>query len=71
VTARPRIYAHVSATMPHGITLERSRACLNALAVVCHSWRKPARGTPSPRTSAPGRWLSPLLKWTRPVWRAA
>lgn len=32
---------HGSATMPHGITAERSRVDLNAFVIVCFVWRAP------------------------------
>lgn len=58
-----------SATLPHGITVPRSHVCLNALVVLCHGWRSPEREVVTSRASAPGRWINPLLKWSRPVWR--
>lgn len=59
-----------SATLPHGFTFQPKVPCLNALLVVCHGWRRPARAAVPIERSAPG-WISPLLRWARPMRRAA
>lgn len=60
-----------SATLPHGITFQAKVPNLNALLVVCHGWRRPAREPVAPKASAPQGWIGPLLRWARPAWRAA
>lgn len=67
---RMRIYGHGSATMP-GIALGRVSVDLNALAVLCHGWRNPARTAREVEPAAPRRWYSPLLRWTQPMARLA
>jgi len=44
---------HGSATMPHGITSERSRVDLNAFLIVCFAWRAPRKPVVLPQ---PARW---------------
>jgi hypothetical protein len=43
---------HGSATMPHGITAERSRVDLNAFLIICYAWHTlrvpPALPEPKP-----------------------
>ncbi len=43
-----KTYARQSATMPHGITLERSRVDLNAFLIICFAWRTPRGSRPLP-----------------------
>ena len=48
---------HGSATMPNGITAERSRVDLNAFLVICFVWRAPPSLKPilqAPGEGAPG-----------------
>lgn len=44
---------HRSATMQRGITLERSRADLNAFLIICFAWRAP-RAMPALPAAKPG-----------------
>lgn len=60
-----------SVTMPGGIRFPSKAAPLNALLVVAYGWRSPARAVVVRMATAPGRWISPLLSWTRPMRRAA
>ena len=66
-----RTQGRQSATLPHGIRFPTKAPSLNALLVVCHGWRSPAREPVVPKASAPGGWFSPLLRWARPMRRAA
>lgn len=60
-----------SITLPAGCDLHRKTVPLNALKVVCYGWRSPARALVVRMVTAPGRWLNPLSRWTRPTRRPA
>jgi hypothetical protein len=59
-----------SITLQQGIHAAIKGPSLNALAVVAHGWRSPARGAVC-RATARGPWITPLCRWTRPLRRAA
>lgn len=61
----------LSVTLPQGISFPRVAERLNALAVVAHGWRSPAREALPCRATAQGPWITPLCRWTRPLRRAA
>jgi hypothetical protein len=58
-----------SVTLPNGITIPAKAAPLNALLVVCHGWGKRSLDACRRSPAVPGRWVSPLFRWTRPVRR--
>lgn len=60
-----------SVTLPGGIRFPTKATPLNALLVVAYGWRSPARAVVERMRSAPGRWLNPLSRWTRPTRRPA
>lgn len=63
-----KTYGASSVTLRSGITVETQQPDLRALLVICHGWRdRSAVSLPS----APSRWVEPLLRWSRPVWRDA
>jgi hypothetical protein len=59
-----------SVTLQQGVFAASKAPSLNALAVVAHGWRSPARGAVC-RAPASGPWITPLCRWTRPLRRAA
>lgn len=62
-------HGHASLTMQSGLC-RPSAIPLGAALVLCHGWRSPER-IEVQREPASGRGVTPLLRWTRPVRRAA
>lgn len=64
-----KTHGRSSVTMRSGIQ-PSTPVPLGAALVMCHGWRSPERVSVD-REPARGSWTTPLMRWTRPMRRAA